>query len=165
MSIQELIKKISSNPMCFVKESIGLPQLEEGVELPKDILEFYKLCGGIDLFTASCYGFSIVSPNEFVLANPIIIGEICSDDISSEWYIIAKDVENNYITVDLNQLRLGRCYDSFWDRHGVVGECAIIATSFTELLKNLYLTNGKSIYWLDEGFKVIGDAYENISVS
>ena len=33
-----------------------------------------------------------------------------------------KDMENNYITIDLAKERLGRCYDSFWDRYGVAGE-------------------------------------------
>ncbi len=33
-----------------------------------------------------------------ILANPIIVGELCEEDIPSEGYIICKDTENNYIT-------------------------------------------------------------------
>ena len=55
-----------------------------------------------------------------ILANPVIIGELCEEDISSKWYIICKDLEENYITFDSSVERNGRCYDSFWDRHGVV---------------------------------------------
>ena len=129
-------------------------------ELPNDLKVFYENCGGVCFFTDSAYGFTIVSPEEMVLANPIIVGELCGEDISSEWYIIGKDTENNYITIDLAKERLGRCYDSFWDRHGVVGECAIVAQTFTELVSQLYSNQGKSLFWLDDDFNYLGDAYD-----
>ena len=50
--------------------------------------------------------------------------------------------------------------DSFWDRHGVVGEQPIIANSFTELLEQLYQSKGDYFYWLQEDFENIGDAYD-----
>lgn len=71
-----------------------------------------------------------------------------------------KDIKNNYITIDLEKERLGRCYDSFWDRHGVVGECAVIAQTFTELVSQLYSNQGKSLFWLDDKFNYLGDAYD-----
>ena len=88
---------------------------------------FYELCGGIRFFKGSKFEFIVVPPNEVILANPVIIGELCEEDISSKWYIICKDLEENYITFDSSVERNGRCYDSFWDRHGVVGECAVVA--------------------------------------
>lgn len=63
-----------------------------------------------------------------------MIGEKTEYDISSNWYIIGRDMNKEYITIDLNPLRLGRCYDSYWENHGVPGNCAIIATTFTELI-------------------------------
>ena len=58
--------------------------------------------------------------------------------------------------------RLGKCYDSFWDRHGVVGECGIVALNFTELVSQLYSNQGKNLFWLDDNFNYIGDAYDDI---
>ncbi len=124
--------------------------------------KFYEVCGGIDLFKNKQYGFEIVKPKEFVLANPLIIGELCEEDISSKWYIICKDSEDNYITIDLCKEKNGKCYDSFWDRHGVVGECSVIAISFTELIERLFRSKGKSLYWLDDNFEYIGDAYDEL---
>ena len=52
---------------------------------------------------------------------------------------------HNFITIDLFKERLGKCYDSFWDRYGVVGEQPIIANSFTELLEQLFKGKGGSL--------------------
>ena len=63
----------------------------------------------------------------------------------------------------MGEKRIGRCYDSFWDRHGVVGECSVIARSFTELLWNFIYAQGDDIpYWLEENFNYIGDAYDDL---
>jgi hypothetical protein len=93
----------------------------------------------------------------------VIIGELCEEDITSQWYIIASDGHRDYLTIDLSCQRLGKCYDSFWDRHGVVGECAVIATSFTDLLERLIANNGQHWYWLTEDFTSLGDAYDVIN--
>lgn len=162
MDIKEVIDKIKNTSNCMVCSPCGLPSLEEDVELPDDIKIFYKNCGGVSLFPNEEYGFTIVGPDEMVQANPVIVGEPCKEDISSKWYIVCKDVENNYITIDLARERLGRCYDSFWDRHGVVGECAIIAENFTQLILQLLKSQGKSLFWLDSDFVYIGDAYDGI---
>lgn len=162
MDIIEILEKVKNTPDCIVHSPCGLPILNEGVQIPNDLKLFYENCGGISFFTNEIYGFTIVSPEEVVLANPIIVGKLCEEDISSEWYIICKDIQNNYITIDLSKERLGRCYDSFWDRHGVVGECAVIAKNFTELLLRLLANRGKSIFWLDSNFIHIGDAYDEI---
>ena len=158
MDILKMLDKIRNTQGCIVYSPCGLPTLNEGVDLPNDLKVFYENC--VCFFTDSAYGFTIVSPEEMVLANPIIVGELCGEDISSEWYIIGKDTENNYITIDLAKERLGRCYDSFWDRHGVVGECAIVAQTFTELVSQLYSNQGKSLFWLDDDFNYLGDAYD-----
>ena len=55
--------------------------------LPEDIIEFYENCGGMSLFTSEDYVANIVEPNEFKLANSIIVGELCEEDITSQWYI------------------------------------------------------------------------------
>ncbi|MEI5906963.1 SMI1/KNR4 family protein [Bacillus spongiae] len=162
MRIQELVQELKSLPNCIVHPPGGTPKLEEIHVLPNDITEFYNICGGIDLFITSEYSISISSPNKFELANPIIIGERGEYDISCEWYIIGSDKNNDYITVDLNSERFGRCYDSFWDRHGVVGDCSIIATSFTQLLELLLKNRGQNFYWLEKNFTSLGDAYDDL---
>jgi antitoxin YokJ len=160
MELQLLIDKVKNFPNCVVHSPSGYPVVKKSHLLPNDLNEFYKLCGGIDLFIDCDYGITIVPPNQFVLANPLIIGEKAEYDISSNWYIIGRDGNNDYLTIDLNKSRLGRCYDSNWEIHGVVGSCPIIANSFTHLLNRLLMNNGNLWYWLEDDFISFGDAYD-----
>lgn len=160
MEIRDLIEKLRSTAGCEVFPPRGLPLIDEKVCLPDDLREFYDSCGGVRLFADKEHSFLISAPEELVPANPVIVGELCEDDISSKWYIICAASPNEYITIDLARERNGRCYDSFWDRHAVAGECAIVAGSFTELLERLYTNMGESLFWLDEDFEYIGDAYD-----
>jgi hypothetical protein len=146
---------------CVVHPPVGVPSLEKEHLLPKDVEEFYKICGGLDLFIHSSYPIYLVPPSQFILANPIIIGERYEEDITADWYIFAHDGNGDYLTIDLNKKRLGRCYDSFHDRHGVVGDCPIIGTSFTDTLKRLISNRGDYWYWLKDDFVSLGDAYDN----
>lgn len=161
MNILEIIELVKKNDKCKVYQPSGLPKLRIGDKLPSDIKEFYNLCGGIKFFCGSEYEFIIVPPQDVALANPIIVGELCEDDISSKWYIICKDMENNYITFDSSIERNGKCYDSFWDRHGVPGECSVVAISFKNLLESLYNCGGKELFWLSDSFHYLGDAYDD----
>ncbi|MEK3910780.1 SMI1/KNR4 family protein [Paenibacillus sp. FSL H7-0331] len=160
MNIESLLTKLKAIPDCVVHSPSGLPILEEGFLLPSDLTDFYKFCGGVNLFTKGDYSISIVSPSDFVLANQVIVGEKCEDDISSTWYTIAKDDNGDYLTIDLQIERLGKCYDSFWDRHGVIGDCPVIANSFIDLLKQLIENDGNRWYWLENDFVSLGDAYD-----
>ncbi len=160
-NMKQLIEIIKTLPNCRVHGPTRLPKFDKDKHvLPSDLKEFYSLCGGLVLFENEEYAIHIVAPEEFVLANPIIIGELCADDISSNWYIIGKDCMDGYVTMDLSDERLGRCYDSFFDRHGIVGESQIIANSFTDLLINLINNQGQYWYWLKRNFKPLGDAYD-----
>jgi hypothetical protein len=51
-----------------------------------------------------------------VRSNPEILGTECPDDISDTWYIVARGGPEEAISIDCSRDRLGRCYDSFWDR-------------------------------------------------
>ncbi len=157
MSISALIEQLKSLPNCQVTPPTGLPQSE--LTLPVDLQEFYRLTGGVRLFADADYAIDIVSPPQFARANPVIVGEDGEDDISFDWFIVAQAGEQ-YITIDLNPARLGRCYDSFWDRHGLQGETAIIALSFEELLQRLIQGHGDDWYWLQDHFSSLGDAYD-----
>jgi antitoxin YokJ len=161
MEIQVLIDKVKNLPNCVIHPHSGYPAEERGHKLPNDLYEFFRLCGGMDLFIDCDNGLTIVSPEEFVLANPVIIGQKAEYDISSSWYIIGRDSNNDYLTIDLSKSRLGKCYDSNWEVHGVAGSCPIIANSFTELLERLVINKGKHLYWLHEEFASLGDAYDD----
>lgn len=163
--IPTLLDHLAKNSQCQIYPPQGLPQVERH-ELPLDVLQFYSLCGGVDLFSDADYPYTIVSPGELVRANPIIIQNFWQDwedDISAGWYIIASDPDSQYLTIDLNPQRLGRCYDSFIGRHAVPGNCPIIAISFTDLLNRLIESEGQYPYWLASAFASLGDAYDEPS--
>lgn len=161
MNIGELIEKIKNTPDCVVFPAKGLPKLgNKSHQLPNDLKNFYSICGGISLYISKECSIKIVEPSKFQLANPIIVGDLCEDDITSEWYIIADDENGDYLTIDLSPARRGRCYDSFWDRHGLVGDCPVIANSFIDLLERLFVNKGEYWYWYKEDFVSLGDAYD-----
>ncbi|WP_019636959.1 SMI1/KNR4 family protein [Paenibacillus fonticola] len=161
--IKQILTQIKTIPHCRIFEPTGLPVINEARHiLPSDLNEFYRLCGGLVLFENEEYPIYVVSPDKLVLANPIIVGELCEEDISSNWYIICNDGKDEYLTIDLSEDRLGRCYDSFFDRHGLAGESQIIATSFTDLLERLIKNKGQYWYWLRSDFISLGDAYDEI---
>lgn len=160
MTVKELLEKIGNDPECEVLPPKGVPECVENCRLPDDVREFYELCGGAVLFRSADYPLEIAGSEDFQLANPVIVGELCPEDISSQWYIVVSDLEGDYLTIDLSEERNGRCYDSFWDRHGVVGSCPIIAKSFTELLSRLYEMRGEYLYWAEDDFEPLGDAYD-----
>ena len=83
----------------------------------------------------------IASEGKIIVSKETKIDEETGEEVpvvkSKKVYLGKYDSEDNYITIDLYKEKNGRCYDSFWDRHGVVGECSVIAISFTELIERL----------------------------
>lgn len=157
MAVTDLVTQLRTTNDCLVLPSAGIPSV--GMLLPADVEEFYRLCGGATLYQGADYSIDIVPPDNFVRANPIIVGVDGEDDISFDWFIVARTGEQ-YITIDLNESRRGRCYDSFWDLHGVAGVCQVVATSFESLLEQLVNGRGAYWYWLQDGFQSLGDAYD-----
>lgn len=157
--VQLLIERIRCAPGCVVAPASGRPALRDTERLPDDLRDFYARCGGVNLFTDAVFPIEIVGPARFVRANPEIVGEECPDDISDSWYVIGRDGNEPLITIDCSPARLGRCHDSFWDRHGVAGSCPIVALSFAELLSRLLDREGRDLYWLVDGDLGYGDAY------
>lgn len=154
---------------CTILPPVGLPTMEPSHTLPEDVRTFYSLCGGAILHAVSPYSVTLVGPEDFVLANSkILIGfseealAAAMHEISGSWYIIGGYDNTEYICIDCNPLRLGRCYYSFWDRHGMQGYSPIIALSFTELLERLLQARGEEPYWEQEGFVSYGDAYDDV---
>ena len=169
--IHELVARIRAAPGCTVAEPIGrrdlrLPAVHPGHVLPDDLREFYEVCGGLTFFKQSPYTTILVPPMEVVVATPILEpgaypDQFTSslDDISWSWYLIARDENLDYLTIDLGEDRVGRCYDSALGCHANPGYCAIVAFSFTELVSRIYEDQGE--HWLPR-LPALGDAYQGI---
>jgi len=160
--LPELINRVGYRPDCAVRPPTGLPHTSSGHQLPPDVKAFYLRCGGVDLWGQSDYAIRILKPEEVLEANPVIVGEQFPDDISSSWYTIAQTIDGDYITIDFAIERLGRCYDSYYENHGIVGSCRILATSFTSLFRMLVELDGGRFSWLEPDFHSFGDAYDTI---
>ena len=145
--IVDLVQAVRLEPTCSVQPSTGLLLRLQGRDevLPFDFETFYRECGGLDLFPAQDYGIRIVGPEEFFRANPVIVGEEFPGDRSEHWYVIGATSDSQRLTTDCSSSRLGYCYDSFHETHGVAGSCAVIALSFADLLESLL--NHRGHHW------------------
>jgi antitoxin YokJ len=158
-----LIEKIKRTEGCRLLPATGLPALRAQDRLPPDLQEFYSLCGGAHLFEGADFDVQLVEPDRFARSNLEIVGEECPDDISDSWYIVGRSGSEEAISIDCSTERLGRCYDSFWDRHAIAGSCPIVALSFAELVRRLLASRGGHWYWLAEGWVGHGDAYDGVA--
>jgi hypothetical protein len=156
----EVADSIRARPDCRTSPAAGLPAVQAGLRLPDDVAGFYAECGGADLFVGKDFGLRICTPDEFVPANPVIVGEQVPDDITSSWYLVACGGSGEHLSIDLHPDRLGLCYDSFFEVHGVAGSSAVVATSFTDLVRRLLAGGGGHWYWLEPGWVSLGDAYD-----
>ncbi|HRK48163.1 MAG TPA: SMI1/KNR4 family protein [Nocardioides sp.] len=131
-SIATILERIARTTGCTVLEPCGLPPVRAQDRLSQDLRDFYALCGGVRLFDGRLYPMRVVEPHSFARSNLEIVGDEFPDDITDSWYIVARGGSAQLISIDCHPDRIGRCYDSFWDRHGVAGSCPIVALSFTE---------------------------------
>ena len=123
--------------------------------LPADLTELRRRCGGVTTPGGLVVGQRVRS------AQRAILGEAHPDDRSFHWYVIAEEDEggtSERVVIDLHPDRLGRCYEAFWDRFGVVGSMPTVASSVTNLLERLLAANGEP-YWSD-GPTAGPDAYD-----
>lgn len=172
MLIEEIVTRIKTLPNCTVLPPSGLPRTNEEHALTDEIIRFYELCGGVTLFKDAPYSVRILPPDEVKQATPIFwdneIIEAAQESIefkvSSGWYVIVDLDESNYLSVDLNRKRLGRCYQTFWDSYAVIGETPIVASSFSDLLERLLKSQGDYWYFLKEDFISLGDAYDGVEL-
>jgi hypothetical protein len=161
VTVEELLDLIAASSRAVVLPPAGQPVVRAGHQLPRDLAGFYELCGGVEfLDTAQHYGMTISPPAQLLPTNPILIGEQVEDDITSSWYVIGRTFDSELISIDLHAARLGRCYDSFHEVHGIVGSCEIIAASFSAMLKEFLNDPGNGWYWTSPGWPRLGNAYE-----
>ncbi len=156
----EAVESIRSRSDCRALPAAGISNVEAGHRLPDDLADFYAECGGADLFVGKDFGVRICAPAELVPSNPEIVGEQVPDDITSSWYLVARGGGGQYLSIDLHPDRLGLCYDSFYEVHGVAGSSPVVGRSFTELVHRLLSGDGGHWYWLEPGWSPLGDAYD-----
>lgn len=159
VDITALVETLRRAPDCEVLPPSGLPEVAAPYRLPDDVRTFYALCGGVRLFPRAPYFISIVPPSKVTSSSLEILGQEFPEDRTDSWRIIAREGQS-IISLDCRPEHLGRCYDSFWDRHGIAGSSTVIALSFTELLRRLVDTRGGYWYWLRDDFRGYGDAYD-----
>lgn len=166
MELQAIIHQIQEAPNCMVYPSVSKPLLRPSHKLPDDLNWFYHMYGGMEIHSGKIYGHRIVLPSEFVLINTLMFPgypeEEWPADRSRDWYTIAENYNGDYLAIDLNPRRLGRCYNCFYEIHCMPGEQAIVAFSFTELVKNIFnAPKDRTRFWEDSSFLKLGDAYDD----
>ncbi|MFC7443076.1 SMI1/KNR4 family protein [Laceyella putida] len=171
MDICQTIKGLQSLSDVEIDKPSGLPRVVENQCLPDDLQLFYEKFGGVTLFPHAENTYRIVQPQEFKLANPILIAdeELLELELNrgntqllftSECYVLVDLGDANYIVIDLNKERHGLCYLGFWDSFGVIGETPIIAKSFKELLQKMIESEGEEVWFFEkEDFQDYGDAF------
>lgn len=160
MTVTALVERCASSDRCRVHPPGGTPVVPPGLVLPPDLAEFYRHCGGVDLFVDGDYAISLVPPEDLQPSNVVIIGEQFPDDVSLTWFTVGRTPDSEYLSIDLSPERNGRCYDSYREIHGIVGSQPVIALSFTELFERLLDNGGRRWYWLADDFVPLGDAYD-----
>ena len=75
MRIDELVSELGRIAECRLLPPVGIPIVDLPNEIPADLLRFYDLCGGAELFLSRDFGFRVVAPTELLPANPILLGD------------------------------------------------------------------------------------------
>lgn len=162
-SVSEIIRELQGTPECTVEPPAGIPELPAGFALPEDLLEFYRHCGGMDLFPHEDWGWRLVGSKEFLRADQVILElsykehpEHYDGTASEGLYVIAVRGDGpDYISIDTHSSRLGRCFDSFSGDHATEGS-RVIALSFTEMLNKLVAWRLEGYFWEDEFYGFFG---------
>ena len=162
-TIADVIRRLRENAHCSVAPPVGLPVTRPGHAIPEDVLEFFRQTGGASLYAGRDYEFNVLAPGEIQQINVLLHCAVDAPDISDSWYAVVEDGNGDYLSVDFDESRLGRCYDSFHETHGLIGQTPVIARSFTELLARLLDNAGAYPYWLRDDFERLGDAYDDAS--
>lgn len=164
--ILKMLEEVSANANCKILPRSGKPALGTLIKIPDDLVEFYELCGGVELYLDRNFGFRIVGSSELVPTSKALLSTNfyerhrveLEDDRTASWYLVARGSgPEEAVSIDLGGEHPGYCYDSFWDTFGTPN-CRIVARSFTELLRRLIDAKGEVIYWTEPGAPFYGFA-------
>lgn len=157
----QLLDELVRREDCVLLPPAGPPAVQQGDLLPDDLRLFYERCGGGSVRTGHAYGLDLRPPRGLVPTNTVTV-PLEELDISSHWYVVANGAGStiDLVSIDLHPDRVGLCYDSFWDVHASPGNCAVVATSFTDLLRRALSSRDESWWWTEEAFEGLGDAYD-----
>jgi hypothetical protein len=159
--IHPILDEIRRTPDCEIIPPRGLPSLPGGLALPPDLREFYEVTGGAVLFSNRvCAGrVRIVGPDEIHRIDLAITGDEFATGPFEWWFAIADFMDGDYVAIDLNPEHSGLCYDAFHETFAMPGYVSVIASSFSDLLRRLLDHKEDSTFWLQEGFKPLGEAF------
>lgn len=157
--LDPVLEELVMTPGCVVLPPVGRPVLDPRHRLPDDLARFYDLCGGALVQPTPAFGLAVHGPADLRPSNGELALEGRPGDRSQHWYLVAHvvDAPLELVSIDLHPDRLGRCADSFWDVHASPGNCALVATSFTDLVARALQHRGEGSWWLDAP---LGDAYD-----
>lgn len=164
-AIDDLIRAVRQSGDCEVRDPTRRPSAEERARLPADHVRWLEEIGQARMFPGGDGGIDILPVEQVVAANPLIrMVSGPTGDISDDWVTVAKvsDATDHFLTMDLGPARLGRVYDSFWDRHAIAGSTDIIAMSFTDLIARILAAQGRELWWTLPSFARLGDAYDEV---
>jgi len=159
--IDKLLRSLAQTPGCSLLPPQGLPTLPADVQLPDDLRAFYERAGGAVLYADHvCAGHQrVLGPSEVKRVDQVITGERFATGPFPWWYAIVDVRDGNYVAIDLNPEHHGLCYDAFHETFATPGYVSVIAGSFSDLLARLLNHQEDSSYWLQEGFKPLGEAF------
>jgi hypothetical protein len=162
-TVTEIIREAKATAGCIVDPPAGMPVLASNFTLPPDALEFYSLCGGLDMFPNEDWGWRIVKPSEFLRADKVILELVYRDHpedfdgtLSEGLYVVAvRGCGPDYISIDTHPARLGRCFDSYSGDHATESS-RVVALSFTEMLNKLFENRQDIVFWEDAFYGYFG---------
>lgn len=94
MEILQLIETIKQDPSCEVYPAQLAQNLPQNI--PDDVKIFYRETNGIKFFPQEAYSIEIVASHQFIPINTYLFSdestdlELENDDISHDWFLIAK---------------------------------------------------------------------------
>ncbi|HEX6681617.1 MAG TPA: hypothetical protein VF062_02430 [Candidatus Limnocylindrales bacterium] len=167
--LSAILAEIAGRPGCRVLPPAGQPPSIPDWDVPQDIAEFYRLCGGLLLFDQAPYAWRVSGPSGLVPASPrLLTPDLAArvaveypDDLTNGCYVIA-DGGNGmstepHVVVDLHPARAGRCYAAFWDTYGLVDQMPVVARDVAGLLRWLLASDPQTGDAPDTAY---GDAYD-----
>lgn len=152
-TIRTIITTFRESNRVRIHPPAGQPEWPTGVVPPREVTEFYDLCGGVDFRDEEAQEYAryrILPPSEVTDIGTATCLEAATEQPLSEWFAIGADDNSENAAVDVAPQRSGQCYDVFHETWADANSASIVAKSFAEFLERLF-RSGKA-YWFDDGF-------------